>query len=152
MAPESLKNAKRPFLSADKHANLTSGWRAGPPEIPHLQIRSERNLSAHRECVEAGARVSAVGRANLLGDVAMQVVEHETHVAIDVPVQTRRIDRLLSTGHAVCASQLIIQIHDADAAGNLPRAPAAAPYRERVCWDDAAIGGVGWNIRVGFAG
>src|SRR6476660_8084421 len=63
---------------------------------------SEGNLCAHRECVELGAGISAVGRADLLGDVAVQVVKHETHVGIDVPVQTRSIDCLPSTGHAIC--------------------------------------------------
>src|SRR6266481_4179796 len=41
---------------------------------------SEGNLRTHRECVEPGAGVSAVGRADLLGDVAVQVVKHETNV------------------------------------------------------------------------
>src|SRR5580692_2096410 len=29
--------------------------------------------------------------------------------------------------------------------------PTSAPYRDRICRDDAAISGVGWNIGVGFA-
>jgi hypothetical protein len=84
---------------------------------------SEGNLRTHRECVELGVGIRDVGRTDLFGDVAVQVVEHETYVAIDIPVQTRAVDRLLSTGHAVCGPQLIVQIHGADAAGNLPRPP-----------------------------
>src|SRR5262249_9974760 len=107
---------------------------------------SECHLRAHRECVEPGAGVSGVGRANLLTDVAVQVVEHETHVAIDVPVQARGVDCLLSTGHTICGPQLIVQIHGADAAGNFPRTPTAAPQREWICRDDAAVGCGGRNI------
>jgi len=90
----------------------------------------EGNLRAHRECVELGAGIRGVGRSYLFGDVAVQVVEHETYVAIDVPVQTRAVDRLLSTGHAVCGPQLIVQIRSADAAGDLPRPPTSAPAIE----------------------
>src|ERR1700751_2156326 len=111
----------------------------------------EGNLRTHRECIQLGAGTPGVGRADLFGDVAVQVVEHETYVAIDVPVQTRAVDCLLATGSAVFGPQLIVQIHGADAAGNLPRSPTSAPYRERIAWDDAAISGVGWNVGVGFA-
>jgi hypothetical protein len=88
---------------------------------------SESNLRAHRECVESGARISAVGRADLFGDVAVQVIKHKTHVLIDIPIQTSRVDRLPSAGHAICGPQLIVQINGADAASNLLRAPTATP-------------------------
>src|ERR1700751_4988069 len=98
---------------------------------------SEGNLRTHRQCVELGAGIPDVGRADLLGNVAVQVIKHETNVAVDVPVQTRAVDCLLSTGHAICGPELIVQIHSADTAGNLPRPPTAAPQRERICRGDA---------------
>jgi hypothetical protein len=63
----------------------------------------EGNLRTHRECVDLGAGIPGVGRADLFGDVAVQVVEHETYVAIDVPVQTRAVDRLPPTRNAICS-------------------------------------------------
>jgi hypothetical protein len=106
----------------------------------------EGDLRTHRECVEPGTGISAVGRADLLGDIAVQVVEHETYVAIDTPVQTRRVDCLQPTGHAIYGPQLVVQIDGVDAVGNLPGAPSAAPQRKQTCRDDAAIGGSRGNI------
>jgi len=63
----------------------------------------EGNLRTHRECVEPGARISAVGRTDLLGDVAMQVIKHDPDVAVDVPVQTRSVDCLPPTRNAICS-------------------------------------------------
>src|ERR1700741_1466268 len=54
----------------------------------------ERNLSPHRKRIEICAGIPGVDGAYLLGDGAMQIVEHEAGVAADVPVQRRRIDRL----------------------------------------------------------
>jgi hypothetical protein len=119
------KAAKRPnhsTVSAGLFVRRSDGFDEGPG--PHLwQIVPsglEGNLRTHRECVELGAGIHGIGRADLFSDVAVQVVEHETYVSIDVPVQARSVDRLLSTGHAVCGPQLIVQIHGADAAGNFP--------------------------------
>ena len=64
---------------------------------------SEGNLRTHRECVELGAGIPGVGRADLLGNVAVQVIKHETNVAVDVPVQTRGVDCLPPTRDAICS-------------------------------------------------
>jgi hypothetical protein len=64
---------------------------------------SEGNLRTHRECVELGAGIPGVGRADLLGNVAVQVIKHETNVAIDVPVQTRSVDCLPPTRNTICS-------------------------------------------------
>jgi hypothetical protein len=82
---------------------VTRDWRR---QATHAAVASsiswlESNLRAHRECVELGAGISTVGRADLLGDVPVQVVELEAYVAIDIPVQTRAVDCLLPTGHTV---------------------------------------------------
>ena len=58
----------------------------------------ERHLSPHRERIELRTGIAGVGGADLLGDVAVQIVEHEADVAIDVPVQRRRVDGLSSSG------------------------------------------------------
>src|SRR6266852_2654803 len=85
----------------------------------------ERNLSSHRERIELRTGITGVGGADLLGDVAVQIVEHEAHVAVDVPVKRRRIDGLSSTGDAVGGGELIVEIDRADTTGHFPRAPAA---------------------------
>ena len=112
---------------------------------------SEGNLRTRRECVERGAGIPDVRRADLLGNVAVQVIKHETNVAADVPVQTRAVDCLLSAGYTICSPELIVQIYGADTAGNLPGPSTAAPQRERICRGDAAIGGVRPNIGMRFA-
>ena len=85
----------------------------------------ERHLSPHRERIEFRTDNAGVGGADLLGDVAVQIIEHEADVAVDVPVQRRRIDGLSSTGDAVGSGELIVEIDSADATGNFPRAPSA---------------------------
>jgi len=82
----------------------------------------ERNLSSHRERIELRTGIAGVGGADLLGDVAVQIVEHEADVAIDVPVQRRRVDGLSSSGDAVGGGELIVEIDRADTTGNFPRA------------------------------
>ena len=86
----------------------------------------ERRLIPHRERVELRTGIAKIGGTHLFGDIAMKVVEHESHVAIDVPVQRRRIDGLSSTGDAVGQGELIVEIDSADTTGNFPCAPAAA--------------------------
>ena len=61
----------------------------------------ERHLRPHREGVERGPRVAGVGRADLLDDVAMQIVEHEASVAVDAPIQRCGLDGLSSTSNSV---------------------------------------------------
>src|SRR5260370_3073109 len=85
----------------------------------------ERHLGPHRERIELRTGIAGVGGADLLGDVAVQIVEHEAHVAVDVPVQRRRVDGLSSTGDAVGGGELIVEIDRSDTTGNFPRAPAA---------------------------
>jgi hypothetical protein len=63
---------------------------------------SEGNLCTHRECVEPGAGIPGVARADLLGNVAVQVIKHKTNVAIDIPIQTRSVDCLPPTRNAIC--------------------------------------------------
>ena len=49
-----------------------------------------------------------------LGDVAVKVIEHEPDVAVDVPVQTLRVDGLFSARHAIRGCQLIVEIDHTD--------------------------------------
>src|SRR6266850_6042539 len=93
----------------------------------------ERHLSPHRERIELRTGIAGVGGADLLGDVAVQIVEHEADVAVDVPVKRCRIDGLSSTGDAVGGGELIVEIDSADTTGNFPRAPAATGQGERIC-------------------
>ena len=90
---------------------------------------SKGDLRAHRECVEPGAGISAVGWADLLGDVPVKVVKHEAYVGVDVPVQRQGVDCLPAAGDAVCRTQLVVQIDRAEASRNLERSPAP-PVRE----------------------
>ncbi len=85
----------------------------------------ERRLIPHRERVELRTGIAGVSAADLLGDVAVQIVEHQAAVAIDIPVQRRRIIGLSSADEAVGGGELIIAIDSADTTGNFPRAPAA---------------------------
>src|SRR5258708_991243 len=85
----------------------------------------ERHLSPHRERIELRTGIACVGGADLPGNVAVQIVEHEADVAVDVPVQRRRIDGLSSTGDAVGGGELIVEIDRADTPRNFPRAPTA---------------------------
>src|SRR5258708_7938246 len=112
----------------------------------------ERPLRAHRERIELRAGIAEIGRADLLGDVAVQIVEHESHVAIDVPVQRQRVDVLPSAGDAVGDAELAVEIHSAVAAGDLPGAPAAAIERERMVRNDATVGAAAGKGLAGFAG
>src|SRR6266478_3204804 len=86
----------------------------------------ECHLSPHRKRIELRTGIASVGGADLLGDVAVQIVDHEADVAIDVPVQRRRINGLSSTGDAVGQGELSGEIDSADTTGNFPCAPAAA--------------------------
>ena len=89
--------------------------------------------------------------ADLLGDVAMQIVEHEADVAVDVPVQrqpcrrsaVRRRCRWRSPSWSLRSIVL-------NAAGDFPGAPAAAVERERMRRLDAAIGGAAPDCTCGF--
>src|SRR3984893_18589871 len=90
-----------------------------------LDFCLERDLGAHRNRIELRAGIAEIGRAYLLGNVAMEIVEHEPDVVIDVPVQRQRIDCLSPASGAVCKGQPMVEIHGAEAAGNLPCAPAA---------------------------
>ena len=77
---------------------------------------SKRDLGPHRKRIELRAGIARVDRTYLPGDVAVQIVEHEPDVAIDVPVQGRRIDPLSPPGHTVGVSKLIVEIDRAEPA------------------------------------
>lgn len=51
------------------------------------QVASKRDLGPHRKRIELRAGIARVDRTHLTGDVAVQIVEHEAYVAIDVLVQ-----------------------------------------------------------------
>src|SRR6266404_3698214 len=117
------------------------------------QVNSlECHLSPHCERIEFRARIAEVGGANLLGNVAVQVVEQESDVSIDIPVQARGVDRLAATGDTGRGGKLIVEVYRADTAGNLPSAPAAARQRERMLRYHAQIGCRGRIVLAGFAG
>ena len=59
---------------------------------------SERELRAHRHGVKLRARIHDRRRRCQPGDVAMQIIEHETNVTVDVPVQRGGVDVLASPG------------------------------------------------------
>src|SRR3954454_14096406 len=86
----------------------------------------KRDLRAHSKCIELGTDITGIGSTHLLSDVAMQVIEHESDVSGHVPIQTCRIDGLLSTSDTVHRRELIVEIDHTDASGNLPSAPGAA--------------------------
>jgi len=75
-----------------------------PPAIdPHReQIRSKRGLSPHRNRIKFRPGIARIGRADLPRDVSVQIVEHESDISTDVPVQGCRIDCLAPTGDARC--------------------------------------------------
>src|SRR4051812_41987939 len=74
------------------------------PGLVGPRVVLERDLRAHADRIEPGAGVGGAGGAGLPGDVAMQVVEHEPDVAVDVPVQARGVDGLAAAGDAVDAA------------------------------------------------
>src|SRR5712671_4770495 len=114
------------------------------------QGRLERHLGSHCKRVEFRSGIANVGRADLLCDVAVQVVEQESDVSIDIPVQGRGVDRLAPTGDAGRGGKLIVEVYRADTAGNLQRAPAAARQRERMLRYHAQIGCRGRIVLAGF--
>ncbi len=81
----------------------------------------------------------------------MQVVEHEPDVAINIPVQAGRIDRLPSADHTVSGGELVVEIDRADTAGDFPCTPATSGQRERIERHDTVVGGEGGIISVTFA-
>src|SRR5258708_3276893 len=83
----------------------------------------ERHLSPHGERIELRARVAEIGGADLLGNVAVKVVEHQPDVAVGVPVQRQRIDRLSPASDAVRSGELIVKIDSPEPASNLPCSP-----------------------------
>jgi len=101
------QTADRMTVSARLFVRRSGSFSEGPGRLLWQIVPSglEGNLRTHRECVELGAGFRGVGRADLFGDVAMQIVEHEADVAIDVPVQRRRIDRLPAAALASLPAQ-----------------------------------------------
>jgi hypothetical protein len=76
--------------------------------------RLECDVGAHCERVELRADIADIGCTHLLGDVAVKAIEHEPDVAVDVQVQTRRVDGLFSARHAIRGCQLIVEIDHTD--------------------------------------
>jgi len=93
-------------------------------EVVHITSTLECHLGSHRKRIELRARIAEVGGADLLADVAVEIVEHEADVAIDIPVQRQRIDCLSPASDAVHQPEPIVEIDGAEPAGNLPCAPA----------------------------
>ncbi len=89
---------------------------------PRIRWTLERHLGAHRQRVELRTGVGEVGGAQLLGDVAVQIVEHQADVAADVPVQRQRIDRLPAAGDAGRRADPVVEIDRAVPARDLPGA------------------------------
>src|SRR3981081_2980068 len=83
--------------------------RAAYADVTFIVITStlECDLGPHCERIELRARVAEVGGANLLGNVAVKEVEHQANVAIGVPVQCKRIDRLPPARGAAAAAELL---------------------------------------------
>src|SRR6516165_6610594 len=107
----------------------------------HALTGSECDLGVHRDSIEPRALVDErTSRPVLLVDDAVQIVEHESDITVDVPVQPGRIDGLLAAGHAVHETQPIVEIDDAVAPGDFPGAPAAFCPRERVVRNYAGVG------------
>src|SRR5262245_3776126 len=86
----------------------------------------ERDLRPHRKGVELRSRIANICRAYLLDDVAMQIVEHQADIAVDVPVQRERVDCLPSARDTDRRGKPVIEVDRAVAPGDLPRAPATA--------------------------
>src|ERR1700761_3197697 len=87
---------------------------------------SEGDLGPHRERVERRTGIAGVERADLLADVAMQVVEHEAYVAVRVPVQASGINRLTAAGDAIGGRQLVVEVDDAVTTGEFDGTQPAA--------------------------
>src|SRR5437868_6772976 len=86
------------------------------------------NRPERRSC--AISVIPEVGRAYLFGDVTVQVIEHEADVAVDVPVERHRVDELPAASDAIGHAELIVEVHQADAAADFPCTPAVFGQRE----------------------
>src|ERR1043166_8321740 len=143
-APLCVSRSERYLTLAPANCKSTSEGEAAVRPL-HLPTgcwdRLESDLGAHRQRVESGADVAGVGGADLFDDIAVDVVEHEADVAIDVPVEARRIDGLPAARHPGCGCELVVEIDLRDASRDLPCAPATAGQRERIDRHDAVIGG-----------
>src|ERR1700723_1882666 len=114
------------------------------------------DLRAQGDGVELQADIAAerrsghARRAFGLADVAVQVIEHETDVVVDVPVGADGDDLLLAAGDGIarCAGRgarrvIAVEVDDAVARAELERAPTALRQGrelERVIRADRAIG------------
>src|ERR1700730_5564471 len=134
-----LGKSRSPFLRLLPRNGIGGTLKLDRVEPTDLDFCLERDLGAHRNRIELCAGIAEIGRAHLLGDVAMEIVEHEPDVVIDVPVQRQRIDCLSPASDAVCKGQPIVEIHGAVAAGNFPCAPAATAQGERIGRRHAAV-------------
>ena len=62
---------------------------------------SKGDLRPQRDGVEIAAELGARGRAFI--DDAVQIIEHEPHVRVGIPVHAHRVDRLAAAADAVAA-------------------------------------------------
>src|SRR4051812_6980715 len=108
--------AEGPYARRRYHTRASVSEIGGSTDLHANSL--ERHLSPHRERIELRTGIACVGGADLPGNVAVQIVEHEADVAVDVPVQRRRIDGLSSTGDAVGGGELIVEIDHADTTCN----------------------------------
>src|SRR3546814_4182047 len=91
---------------------------------------------------ECDLRATADGlivRANVAATVplihlAVDVVQHEAHVVVHIPVQAER-DVLLPTAEDI----LVVEVDNAVARGNLPCTPVARPPVEGTTWRNPPI-------------
>src|SRR5258706_12708016 len=120
-----LSVALASFWQVPAWLSLAERKREQPRLVLDWQGRLERHLGSHCKRVEFRSGIANVGRGDLLCDVAVQVVEQESDVSIDIPVQARGVDRLAATGDTGRCAKAIVEVDGAVSAGNLPCAPAA---------------------------
>src|SRR3984957_3380771 len=109
--------------------------------------RLEGNLDAGRQRAEfrTDVRPQGNGRAVELVYGAVQVVDHEPHVSVHVPIQPGGDDVLRSAGDAVgyrgrdAGREEGVEIDIAVANGDFPGAPSALRQGKRIVGDDAEI-------------
>src|SRR6266702_3803843 len=100
----------------------------------------ERDLSPESDRVEFCAGVARVRRADLPRNVSVEIVQHETEVLSDVPVETGRVHCLSTSSDSCGTRKLIVEIDPTDTSGDFPGAPPSSGEAERVGRRDAAIG------------
>src|SRR5262249_7128715 len=88
----------------------------------------------------------------LLVDLAVEVIEHEPDVPIDVPVEAGSDDLLATARDAVREPEPVVEIHSAVACSDFPGAPGAVLPRPRIVRNDPVVGRGGAVVRTRLAG